>query len=160
MTIAQALPSHSATAPRWLLLGSLALNLFFCGVAVALLIRGPGSPPPVDRSISGRIERIADTLPKADGDLLRAEFGANRSAVDAARKAHDAARNGIRAVLRREPFDAEAMRTAMAQTRAARQNLESVLQPVFVAAAAKMTTAGRAALADWPPGQRIEKSGQ
>ena len=63
-----------------------------------------------------------------------------------------------RETLRREPFDATAMRTAMTQTRAARQNFDQVVQGVFAGTAAQMSQAGRHALADWPPGRKSEQS--
>jgi len=45
MSIAQFAPSSiSRGSTRWLLLGSLALNLFFVGVAVAMAIRSPAPP--------------------------------------------------------------------------------------------------------------------
>ncbi len=43
MTIAQTVPATTRMSSRWLLLGSLALNLFFVGVAVAMFVRAPAS---------------------------------------------------------------------------------------------------------------------
>jgi uncharacterized membrane protein len=56
--------------------------------------------------------------------------------------------------MRAEPFDAEALRTAMANTRAARQAFDQTIQGAFADAAAQMSHAGRQALADWPPGRK------
>ncbi len=150
MSIAHTL-SAPAPAPRWLLLGSLALNLFFIGLIAALAMR---EPAPSDRSASGRIERLASSLPAPDSDKLRAEFNASRSSVDGARSKYEEAREGIRAVLRREPFDNAAMREAMAKTRAARQDFDAVLQGVIAKAAGEMSPAGRAKMADWRPPQQ------
>ena len=56
---------------RWLLLGSLALNLFFVGAAGAVAFRYT-SPVPlatvarIDRSLPSRFDRIATSLPPAD----------------------------------------------------------------------------------------------
>jgi uncharacterized membrane protein len=141
----------AAPAPRWLVFGSLALNLFFIGIAAALLIRGPA--PPSDRSIGARIERLAETLPPADGDRLRAEFHAAQPAVDRARTGYEQARDGIRTILRREPFDAAALQDAMGRTRTARQDFDVVLQGVIAKAAAAMSSDGRQKLAEWPPGR-------
>src|SRR4051812_25620691 len=99
MSIARDLSSSAAPAPRRLLLGSLALNLFFVGIIAALLVRTPELP---DRSVAARIERLAASLPPADGDKLRAEFRADRAAVNGTRAAYDNARETIRGVLRRE----------------------------------------------------------
>src|SRR4029079_10934735 len=111
MSIAHALSSPSTPAARYWLFGSLALNLFLIGIASALLIREPEIP---NRSIGARIERLASTLPPSDADKLRAEFSAQRVAVNGTRGAYDRPCDGIRAVLRREPFDVTAMGDAMA----------------------------------------------
>jgi len=150
MTIAQAAPVLTRSGPRWLLLGSLALNLFFVGVAVAMAIRAP-APPAWDRNVFVRVEHIADTLPPADADLLRGQINANRQLIDEAQTRYHSAQDAIHEALRHEPFDVNAMRAAMAQTRAARQAFDQVIQGVFAFSAAQMSPAGRQALADWPP---------
>ncbi len=57
----------------------------------------------------------------------------------------------MRAALRAEPFDAAAVRSAMADTRAARQALDLALHDVIATAAAEMSPAGRNSLANWSP---------
>jgi uncharacterized membrane protein len=151
MSLAHALSSPSTPAARYWLFGSLALNLFLIGIGSALLIREPEIP---DRSIGARIERLASTLPAPDADKLRAEFRAQRETVNGTRGAYDKARDGIRTVLRREPFDANAMRAAMANARAARQEFDQVMQGVMLKAASEMSPVGRQKLAEWPPGRR------
>jgi len=153
MTIAQYAPAVTRGSSRWLLLGSLALNLFFVGVAVAMAIRAP-APPTWDRNVFVRVERIANTLPPADADLLRGQINANRQLIDEAQTKYHSAQDAIHEVLRHEPFDVNAMRAAMAQTRAARQTFDQVIQGVFAFSAAQMSPAGRQALADWPPGRK------
>jgi uncharacterized membrane protein len=158
MTMASSLPMPVARSSRWLLLVSLALNLFFVGVAGALIVRNYTSTPvlvPVpNHSVASRIDRLAATLPPADGEKLRAEFRARTATVEPAREAYRRAQDATRAVLRGEPFDVAALRAAMAQTRAARQVLDEALHGVVAAAAEQMSPAGRARLADWPPGSR------
>ena len=154
MSLAQFAPAAlSRGSSRWLLLGSLALNLFFVGIAVAMAIRAP-APPTWDRDVFVRIERIAATLPAADADLLRGEVTARRQALEDAQRQYFTARQQIRAALRLEPFKAEEMRAAMTKTRAARQNFDQSVQGIFADAAAKMSNAGRNALADWPPNRK------
>ena len=153
MSIAQFAPSiPSRASSRWLLLGSLALNLFFVGIAVAMAIRAPA--PAWDRNVFVRVERIAATLPPADSDLLRGQIAANRVTIEDAQTKYRAAQDTIRATLRQDPFDPAAMRAAMAQTRAARQNFDQTIQGVFAELASQMSSAGRHALADWPPGRK------
>jgi len=159
MTIAQYAPAISRGSSRWLLLGSLALNLFFVGVALAIVVRAPAAPT-WDRNVFVRVERIADTLPPADADLLRGQINANRQLIEDAQTKYRAAQDQIRATLRHEPFDVEAMRAAMAKTRAARQSFDQVIQGVFAFSASQMSPAGRSALADWPPGRKTTSNRQ
>jgi uncharacterized membrane protein len=150
-SISHAFSAPASASPRWLLFASLALNLFFIGVAGALLIRQPAPP---DRSVAGRIDRLAATLPAADADRLRQEFQSQRPAIEKARDSYDAARDGIRQALRREPFEIAAMQEAMRRTRAARQGFDQELQAMLAVAAAKMSAEGRERLAQWPPNQQ------
>ncbi len=146
-------PAALAT-PRRLLLGSLALNLFFIGVAIALMVRGPAPAAAPDRTVATRIERLAATLPAPDAGTLRARFQAEQTAIEAARGNYRDAQETVRQALRREPFSADAMRAAMTQTRAARQNFDQILQGMILTASMEMSAAGRNKLADWPPGPR------
>jgi uncharacterized membrane protein len=159
MTMAQTAPATTPISSRWLLLGSLALNLFFVGVAAAMFVRAP-APSSWDRNVFVRVERVAATLPPSDADLLRSQINANRQTVDDAQAKFDTARAAIRATLRQDPFDVEKMRAAMATTRAARQNFDQQIQAVFADTAAQMSPAGRHALADWPPGRKVATNQQ
>jgi uncharacterized membrane protein len=153
MSIAHAFPTMERGSSRWLLLGSLALNLFFVGVAIAMAVRAP-APSYWDRNVFVRVERLAATLPPADADILRGEINASRSAIADNQLAYHKAQDSIHEVLRQEPFDPEAMRAAMAKTRAARQAFDQSVQGVFAVIATKISPAGRHALADWPPGRK------
>jgi len=153
MSIAHAVPATERGTSRFLLLASLALNLFFVGVAIAMVVRAP-APSYWDRNVFVRVERLAATLPPADADILRGEINSSRAAIEVAQTAYHSAQDHIHEVLRQEPFDAEAMRAAMAKTRAARQTFDQTVQGVFAGIAAKISPAGRQALADWPPGRK------
>jgi uncharacterized membrane protein len=159
MTVAQYAPTISRGSSRWLLLGSLALNLFFVGVAVAMAIRAP-SAPAWDRNVFVRVERIADTLPPTDADLLRGQIKANRATIEDAQTQYRSAQDQIRETLRHELFDAAVMQAAMAKSRAARQAFDQVIQGVFAFSASQMSPAGRNALADWPPGRKTTSNRQ
>ena len=153
MTIAQAFSTVERGSSRWLLLGSLALNLFFIGVAIAMAVRSP-APSYWDRNVFVRIERLAATLPPADADILRGEINTSRAAIESAQTAYHAAQDHIHDVLRQEPFDAEALRAAMTRTRMARMTSDQTVQGVFAVVASKISPAGRQAMANWPPGRR------
>jgi uncharacterized membrane protein len=159
MTIAQVAPTITRFSSRWLLLGSLALNLFFAGVALAIVIRAP-APPTWDRNVFVRVEHIADTLPPADADLLRGQINANRQLIDDAQNQFHASQAQIHEALRHEPFDVDAMRAAMAKTRTARQSFDQVIQGVFAFSASQMSPVGRKSLADWPPGRKTTSKSQ
>lgn len=154
MSTLQLSPSMTARgSSRWLLLGSLALNLFFIGVAIAMAVRAP-APPSWDRNVFVRVERIAASLPVADADLLRGQVKASQDGIEKAQSTYRAAQDTIRTILRQEPFDAAALQAAMAKARAARQDFDQSIQAVFAGSAAQMSPAGRKALADWPPGRK------
>lgn len=147
---AHAVPSIARRAgSRWLLLGSLALNLFFVGVALAMAIRAPAPSSRWNPNVFVRIERLAATLPASDAKMLQGMIAANHAAIESAQNKYRAARDEIRATLRQNPFKVEDMRAAMAKTRAAHQSFDVVIQGIFAEAAAKMSPAGRLALADW-----------
>jgi uncharacterized membrane protein len=152
MTMSHAHSSPSGITHRALLFGSVALNLFFIGITIALLVRSPTPSPP--RNVATRIEQLAQTLPPDDGAKLRGAYSLEHTDVNAARTAYEKARDGIRAVLRREPFDPAAMADAMTKTRAARQQFDQALQGMIAKAAAEMSPAGRQAMADWSPSSR------
>ncbi len=107
-----------------------------------------------------RIERLAATLPPADADLLRGRIKASRAVIEDAQTKYRAAQDGIRDTLRQDPFDPAAMQAAMAKSRAARQNFDQVIQGVFAGTAAQMSSAGRHAVADWPPGRKTTSNKQ
>jgi uncharacterized membrane protein len=159
MTVAHFAPTVARGSKRWLLLGSLALNLFFIGVAIAIAIRAPDAPS-WDRNVFVRMERLSATLPPADADKLRGEINSNRQAIEAAQTQYRSAQDQIRAALRKEPFEVNDMRAAMTQTRAARQSFDQILQGMFADAASKMSHEGRQALADWPPGRKTAGNGR
>jgi uncharacterized membrane protein len=141
---------------RWLLIGSLALNLFFIGTIGALAVRhtfAPAQPaaPERSRTAAARIERLAAPLPPADAEKLRAAYAARASAAEAARDALTRAFERMQATLRAQPFNADDLRAAMAEIRAVRPAYEQVMQEILAAGAAAMSNEGRAKLAEWPP---------
>ena len=152
MSVAHAFSPARPSSSRWLLLGSLSLNLFFVGVAAAMAIRAPAPPARWDANVFVRVERLAANLPPADADILRGAIQANHDSIDGTQTAYHRARDGIRATLREEPFKTDDMRAAMVKARAARQNYDQAIQGVFADAVAKMSPAARHAIADWRTG--------
>jgi uncharacterized membrane protein len=143
---------HAARA-RWLLPVSLAVNICFVGAAGAVAFRYTGEVPlsevtQIDHGAADRLDHLAAALPSTDAQVMRSEIRADEVRVAAAqadlRLAQEEARNSLRA----EPFDIDAMRTAMQQVQVARENYHLVLHKVFEAAVPKMSTVGRAQLAN------------
>lgn len=158
MSIAGLSVSGGARSSHWLLLASLALNLFFIGAGGALLFQGAGfggnpTEPVIDRSVAGRIERIAATLPRADGDSLRATYQANRRELDEANTRYRKLQDEVRAALRAQPFSEDALRAAMADMQSARQDYDRRLQDFFARVAGEISPGGRQKLADWRSGR-------
>jgi len=151
MSVAHAFSTPArVSGSRWLLLGSLALNLFFVGVAAAMAIRAP-APSRRDPDVFVRDERLSATLPAADADILRGAYQANHDRIAAAQTAYQDGRRSIHAILRQDPFKIEDLRDALAKTRAARQTVDQSVQSVFADTVAKLSPAARHAIADWRP---------
>jgi uncharacterized membrane protein len=153
MTMTMAMPDRSS---RWLLIGSLALNLFFVGTVGALALRHIMAPPRQaeterPRTAAARLERLAAPLPAADAEKLRTAFRARATEAESARDALNRAYERVQAALRAQPFDAAQLHAAMADARAARPLYEVVMQDILAAGAAGMSSAGRARLAEGPP---------
>lgn len=133
---------------RWALAISVGLNLFLAALLAAHLLRGTDEVPPT--SPSGRIERLAASLPPADGDKLRAAMQAASGRITADLDDYRAAQDQVRAVLRADPFDPAALREAMREVQARHAVLSAAIQEVVAKAAAAMSPAGRDELAEWP----------
>jgi uncharacterized membrane protein len=152
MTMTMMLEDRSS---RWLLVGSLALNLFFVGTIGALAVRHYVMPAPQaaaerPRTAAARIERLAAPLPAADAEKLRVAFRAREAAAEGARDTLNRAFERMQAALRAQPFDPAQLRVALADVRAARPPYEQVMQEIYLAAATAMSPEGRARLADGP----------
>jgi uncharacterized membrane protein len=153
MTMTMMLEDRSS---RWLLVGSLALNLFFVGTLGALAVRhyvmaAPQAATERPRTAAARIERLAAPLPAADAEKLRAAFRAREAVAEGARDTLNRAFERMQGVLRAQPFDPAQLRAALADVRAARLPYEQVMQEIYLAAATAMSPEGRARLTDWPP---------
>jgi uncharacterized membrane protein len=104
----------------------------------------------IDHNVAGRLDRIANDLPPDDSQIMRAQLRHDATKVAAAQADLRLSQDAVRKSLRAEPFDAEAMRSAMAANRAAHDNFDLVLHDTIAAAAARMSVVGRTKLADWP----------
>jgi len=152
MTITMTMPDRSS---RWLLVGSLALNLFFIGTIGSLAVRHylmPAQPAASERprTAAARIERLAAPLPAADAEKLRAAFRARATAAETARDALNAALEHLQGALRMQPFDPAQLRAALTEIRTVRPMYEQVMGEIYLNGASAMSPEGRIKLADWP----------
>lgn len=133
---------------RWVLAGSLALNVFLATViGVHRWGRPPGSPPDPARVA----EEIAATLPPADADILRAAFAKHRARLEAAHKAMRGMPRRVHDALTADTFDEARLRGAFDAGSRARQQMDDAIADVVAAAAKRMSTEGRHKMAEWRP---------
>src|SRR3954453_18592436 len=150
MTMTMTMPDRPS---RWLLIGSLALNLFFVGTLVSLAARTymlPGQPAATERprTAAARIERLAAPLPAVDAEKLRAAFRAREDAAENARDGLNRALEHLQAALRSQSFEPGQLRAALNEIRVARPVYEQVMADIYLAGANVMSPEGRAKLAD------------
>ncbi|MGB6760341.1 MAG: periplasmic heavy metal sensor [Xanthobacteraceae bacterium] len=132
------------TRVHWLLLGSLALNLFFVGAAGAVAYRYTGTVPltqvtRIDHNLVGRFDRIAESLPPADSDVMREQLREDAIKIATAQADLRLSQDDVRRSLRAEPFDAEAMRNAMMENHAAHERFDQVIHDMLATATGKMS---------------------
>ncbi|GGF61083.1 hypothetical protein GCM10007301_21080 [Azorhizobium oxalatiphilum] len=146
-------PAPTRAPRRVLLIASLALNLFFIGIAVAVAVHmgGKHGPSPLDRSPNARIDRLAASLPQQDAKEVLAQFKTVQPTIEAGRAASRTAQEEVRRALQAEPFDPVAADQALNALRDARRGIWAALHGAVLKAAAKMSPEGRARLADWIP---------
>ncbi len=145
----------SGTRARYLLLGSLMLNLAFAGAAGAVAYRHATKLPPLQPvvgmncGVEQRFDRIASALPANDASILRADFHAQAIRLATAETQVRLSEQAIRDSLRAQPFDPAAVRQAMAESSQAKDRFFGLVHETVAGATAKMSPAGRQALADW-----------
>lgn len=140
---------------RYLLLGSLTLNLVFAGAAGAMALQHSNPAPlqpvvGIKHGMEHRFDRIAASLPTSDAKIMRAEFRTQAVKLAAAEAEVRLSEEAVRDSLRAQPFDPAAVRATMAETSAARDHFFQVFQDALATATVNMSAAGRKTLADWP----------
>ncbi|RAU22775.1 hypothetical protein CU669_05130 [Paramagnetospirillum kuznetsovii] len=137
------------SAPRrWLLPLSLALNVFLATVIV-MHPRPPhrgGPPPPAEIA-----QRIAETLPPADGAILLDVFATQVALFERSHQMQGEAAGRIRAALGAADFSPDALRAAFDVNRAARSTMDDALSATLIETATRISPEGRARLAKWEP---------
>lgn len=148
---------------RYLLLGSLALNLVFVGAAGAMALQRAYAVPlqPVlglrQRGVEHHFDRLLARLPAHDAAIMRAMLHADAVKLASAEAQVRLSQVAVRDSLRAQPFDPAAVRTAMAETSLAHDHLVQLVHNALATATAEMSPAGRQTIADWPEQQSQQK---
>lgn len=153
------LNAKSSVRMRYLLIGSLALNLAFVGAAGAVAIQRSSTVPlrpviGINHTMAQRMDLIIATLPADDARIMRAVLRAHASQLAAAEAQVRLSREAVRSKMRAEPYDPVAMREALAEASTARDHFFQLLEDDIASATAQMSPVGRATLADWPDRRR------
>ena len=125
---------------------SLALNLVFGG----LLLTGPGRAPHGaggGRGFDRMVARIEHALPEADRPAFRAVLDAERGRYEDTLAELRAAQREVDAAMAREPFDAVALRAAMAAWSGRWAAFSTAFTDTLVHAMAAVSPQGRAQVA-------------
>jgi uncharacterized membrane protein len=141
-------------ATRLLLPASLALNVFLAVLALQHW-RADGHPPPPPGEI---VEKMAATLPAADGAILREVFARHADGLELGRPGPGGLIERLGPILLAPDFDEAALRQIFADGRARRQGFDGALEQAVVESLRRMSPEGRARIAEWernhrPPGR-------
>lgn len=129
----------------WLLIASLALNVFLGAAMGTHFFRGP-KPPPRPGTI---ILDMAEALPEADARILRQAYDARRSEleVDNSRRGFEEMHQALSA----EPFDPAAFLQVTGEFRARQDHMHRVTSEILADALPRLSPEGRKRLAEFRP---------
>ena len=128
----------------WILTASLLANGFLAGMLVVDRPPPPGPPKPGDI-----VEKMAAGLPAADARILRQAAG-DQGLHDIDRDQSEQHQR-IGALMRAEPFDAEAFRQAVTELANRREQAGDRVGKTLIQAIPQMSAAGRQALSRLGP---------
>lgn len=137
----------SSKPTLWLLVASLAGNVFFGVMTGTHFFRPPPGPPRPERMI----EEMAETLPAADARILRETLDAKRGVLTEEGDRPQEFRERVRQILLTEPFDPEAFKRLISEFHARRERTAVVLNDILAEALPRMSLEGRKTLADFRP---------
>jgi uncharacterized membrane protein len=143
-------------AKRLLLPASLALNVFLAVLAFQHWRADGPLPPPLP---PGEIvEKMAATLPPADGAILREVFARHAGGLEMGRPGRDGVIERLGPILLAPEFDAAALRQIFTDGRRRREGFDRVLEEAVVESLSRISPDGRARIAEWerrhrPPGR-------
>lgn len=135
---------------RWLLLASLAANMFMGGVLVAQRTFGPPPPPPGPlKAVERLLGELGRVLPPADAEKLQKVVITHRHSLMDMQDNMELMRTRLRVILTTEPFDQAAFVAALEGQRAFDDERLAPLLRDAAATIAAMTPEGRRKLAEF-----------
>ena len=140
-------PAPMRRSMRYVLIGSLAVNLLVLGLVAGAVIRGPdGFRAP--RGVDLALGPIVAALAPEDRDAIRAELRQREALQLRPRRDRDALIGALLLALRAEPFDPAATQAALNVPRDRALAVQQAVQQSLLARITAMTPAGRLAFAD------------
>jgi uncharacterized membrane protein len=134
---------------RWILAGSLALNLFLIGVIASPLFRNP--LPPLLPGPERMIDRFARNMPEEDAVKLRAMRDENKASFDSERAEFRKAIRELREVLSEEKLDMEKLNQALDKADTAGNKIHREMADIIRKVAPSLSLEGRRHLFDMGP---------
>jgi len=155
MSIANLGSRFSPRTLRWVLIGSLALNVLIIGtVASALCIARFGGPHPGGGFKGSPLLGFARTLPRERADVVRQKIADVQPNLEAVRRGVRDARASVRAALSAEPFDQAKFDAAIGGIVDAETNEARVKATLFADTVRQLSPQERLELHDWLDKQR------
>lgn len=128
----------SGRARSWLLIASLAVNLFLVGLMAGHRFSPPPIPDSVPGTVFGDLRRMADVLPADTRREIRDLFESHRPEIFSGLRGIRSARDDIREILRTEPYDPEALNAAFAVLRQRTDQVQSIVHGALVDVAGRL----------------------
>lgn len=139
-------PATGSRRMKYVLIGSLALNLLFIGAVVGMGFKkhhhGPGGGPHF--GLMGLTRVLPEERRKEVEEILKKEYAAMRPAMEELHKARHEAADRLAA----EPFDRAGLERAIAALSEKEQSLRSATLETFLTEAARLNADERKQLAD------------
>ena len=132
---------------RFLLIGSLALNLLVFGVLAGAMVAARGGAGPF-RGIDLALGPVVAALEEKDRRAIRADLHNREAMPRPSRRDREAAMENLVAALRREPFEPAPLSSLLDNLRARAEAAQAAGQEALIARIVAMTPQARNAFAD------------
>lgn len=128
----------------WVLIVSLALNLFLAGIVGMRYWREHFRPPP-DRAMMGPVGRITQGLPESGRAKVKAAMDATREQYREQGREFRRARGEAIQALAAEPYDRAKVEASFAEARRRADAMSAIMQSALIEASARLTAEERKA---------------